>query len=58
MALSRHLSDFTKYGTTHQIKNYSHSTKLNTTTLKNCKQTKYQPIREGKLIKYKIINKC
>jgi len=39
----------------HQSKKCPHTTKIK--TLNNCKQTKYQPIREENPIKYKTKNK-
>jgi hypothetical protein len=40
-----------------QPKNYFHATKVNIKNQKNCKPTKYKPIREEKPIKYKTTNK-
>jgi len=40
-----------------QPKNYFHTTKINIKILRNCKQIKYQPIREEKPVKYKTTNK-
>jgi hypothetical protein len=40
----------------HETKNYFNTIKINVKIIKNCKQIKYQPIREKKT-KYKTINK-
>ena len=47
---------FAKSSRTHQKEKWTVNQKYSL-PLKNCKQTKYQPIRGGKLMKYKIINK-
>ena len=46
-----------KYKIRHQLKNCLRTTEISIKTLKNCKQIKYQLIREEKPIKYKTINK-
>jgi hypothetical protein len=41
----------------HQPKNYPHITKINIKSLKNHKQTKYQPKKEERPTKYRTTNK-